>query len=269
LVVGIYSYVTKRNNVYGVEFSGGQVQEYLFEKPVSIQALRQAMKDIGMADVSIQQLKDNPREVVIRSSQESAEAVQKEFKTRFPEDRFDILKIEKIGPTVGRDLKHKAWSAIIYSMLGILIYVAFRFKNFDFAAGGVIALFHDVILAAGFIVFMNRQIDLLVITALLTIAGYSINDTIVIFDRIREIMRTRQKMSLQEMMNVALNQTLSRTFLTVFVTLFTVLAIFLWGGEVLNTFSLTLLFGFLVGAYSSIFIASPIVLVCRNLTKKI
>jgi SecD/SecF fusion protein len=270
LIVGITSFYVKGKNAYGVEFSGGQVQEYRFAKPVAIDALRSSMKAAGLGDVSIQLVKDSPTDVIIRSSQDSADKVQEEFKKVFPGDKYDILKIEKIGPTVGKDLKKKALLAIIYSMLGILFYVAIRFRSFDFASGGVLALFHDVVLATGFVVFMGRQIDLLVVTALLTIGGYSINDTIVIFDRIREMMRTqRQKIGLTEIMNIAMNQILSRTMLTSFVTLLTVLAMFLWGGEVLNTFAMTLLFGFVIGTYSTVFVASPLVLISRRLMQKI
>jgi preprotein translocase subunit SecF len=176
-------------------------------------------------------------------------------------------RIEKIGPTVGKELKKKASLAIVYSLLGILVYVAIRFKHFDFAVGGVFALLHDVVLAAGFIVLMGRQIDLLIVTALLTIAGYSINDTIVIYDRVRELMRTRLKVSLKDVINLALNQTLARTILTSFATLLVVISMYFLGGEILNSFALALLFGFVIGCYSTIFIASPIVLACHTFMK--
>ena len=263
------SIVGRKRNIYGVEFSGGQVQEYLFEKPIAIESLRTALKQVGLGESSIQQVKDNPRQVIIRTSQETTDIIQNEFKKIFAGNKFDLLRIEKIGPTVGKDLTKKAILALVYSMLGILIYVAFRFKNFDFAAGGVIALLHDVVLAAIFILFMGRQFDLLIVTALLTIAGYSINDTIVIFDRIREMMRMKSKVGLTEVINMAINQTLSRTVLTVALTLMVVVAMFLWGGEILNSFALTLLFGFVIGCYSSIFVASPIVIACRSITSKL
>ena len=263
------SIASQKRNIYGVEFSGGQVQEYLFEKPIAIESLRSALKEIGLGEASIQEVKDNPRQVIIRSSQEATDLIQNEFKKIFTGNKFELLRIEKIGPTVGKDLKKKAIYALVYSMLGILIYVAFRFKNFDFATGGVIALLHDVVLSGIFILFMGRQIDLLIVTALLTIAGYSINDTIVIFDRIREMMRMKAKVGLAEVMNIAINQTLSRTVLTVALTLFVVVAMFIWGGEILNSFALTLLFGFAIGCYSSVFVASPIVIVCRKFTSKL
>jgi len=267
-LIGVLSIFVKGKNAYGVEFSGGQLQEYVFHDPVAIDNLRNSLREIGMADVSIQQVKENPRQVIIRSTQESADAIQLEFKKNFPGNDFEILRIEKIGPTVGRELKKKALFAIIYSLLGILVYVAIRFKHFDFAVGGVFALLHDVVLTAGFIVFMGKQIDLLIVTAFLTIAGYSINDTIVIYDRVRELMRLRYKMGLKDIINLALNQTLARTILTSFATLLVVLSMFVLGGEILNSFALSLLFGFVIGCYSTVFIASPIVLACHGLMHK-
>jgi len=268
-LVGSAAIISKKSAAYGVEFSGGQLQEYVFQKPISIEALRASLKAAGKADVSIQQVKENPRQVIIRSASESADLIQGEFKKNFPNDKFEVLRIEKIGPTVGRELKKKALQAIIYSLLGILVYVGIRFKHFDFAVGGVFAILHDVILTAGFLVFMGRQIDLLIVTALLTIAGYSINDTIVIYDRVRELMRVKFKVSLKDVINLALNQTLARTILTSFATLLVVVAMFFWGGEILNSFALSLLFGFIIGCYSTVFIASPIVLTCHSLMRKV
>ncbi|MEK7849519.1 MAG: protein translocase subunit SecD [Candidatus Omnitrophota bacterium] len=266
-LVGSAAIISKKSAAYGVEFSGGQLQEYVFQKPISIEALRNSLKAAGKADVSIQQVRENPRQVIIRSSSESADVVQSEFTKNFPNDKFEILRIEKIGPTVGRELKKKALLAIIYSLIGILVYVGIRFKHFDFAVGGVFAILHDVILTAGFLVFMGRQIDLLIVTALLTIAGYSINDTIVIYDRVRELMRVKFKVGLKDVINLAINQTLARTILTSFATLLVVVAMFFWGGEILNSFALALLFGFIIGCYSTVFIASPIVLTCHSLMR--
>lgn len=265
--VGMTAIVIKGRQAYGVEFSGGQLQEYVFDKAVGIESLRDSLKKIGLGEISIQQVRENPRQVIIRGSQETAEAVQAEFKKSFPGNNLEILRIEKIGPTVGRDLKKKAAFAILWSLMGILIYVALRFKHLDFAVGGVFALLHDVILTAGFLIFMGRQIDLLTVTALLTIAGYSINDTIVIYDRVRELMRSKYKLTLKDVINLALNQTLARTILTSFATLLVVLSMFFLGGEILNSFALSLLFGFIIGCYSTIFIASPIVLACRGFIK--
>ncbi len=160
----------------------------------------------------------------------------------------------------GRHLKAKAVYALVWSLVGILIYVAFRFKHFNFAAAGVIALFHDVLVALGLLAITGRQIDLLSITAFLTIAGYSINDTIVIYDRVRENSRLLRKASLFELINLSVNQTLGRTLLTSGVTLLVVISILFYGGEVLGNFAFTLLVGFISGVYSTVYIASPLVL---------
>jgi len=153
-------------------------------------------------------------------------------------------------------------------LLGILIYVAFRFKHFNFAAAGVIALIHDVLVALGLLAVTNRPIDLLSVTAFLTIAGYSINDTIVIYDRVRENLRLNKKLTLLEVINLSVNQTLGRTILTSGVTLLVVLAIFLYGGEVLSNFAFTLLVGFISGVYSTVYIASPLVLAFQRRKRK-
>lgn len=267
-IVGMTAFLMKGRDVYGIEFVGGQIQEYLFEKPIAIESLRASLKEIGMGDAAIQQVKENPRQVIIRTSDETSEAIGNEFKKSFSDNPFDIMRIERIGPTVGRDLQKKAILAIVYSLLGILVYVAIRFKHFDFAFAGVFAILHDVVLTLGFIVFMGRQIDLLIVTALLTIAGYSINDTIVIYDRVRELMRLKNKVGLKDVINLAINQTLSRTILTSAVTLLVVISMFVLGGEILNSFALALLFGFIIGCYSTIFIASPIVLACHSFMRK-
>jgi len=171
-----------------------------------------------------------------------------------------MLRIERVGPVAGKHLKEKASWALLWSLLGILVYVAFRFKHFNFAAAGVIALFHDVLVALGFMVLTSRQVDLLSVTAFLTIAGYSINDTIVIYDRVRENMRLFPKKSLYEQINLSVNQCLGRTILTSGVTLLTVISILLYGGEVLSNFAFALLVGFISGVYSTVYIASPLVL---------
>jgi len=267
LVAGVWALAAKKQDAYGVEFTGGQVQEYMFREPVAIGDLRGALKEGAMDDVKIQQVADEPREIILRGGEDTASSVQKALRTAFPGNPFEIMRIEKIGPSVGALLRQKAVFAILYSLLGILLYVTIRFRHFDFAVGGVVALLHDVFLTLGFVVLMGRQVDLLVVTALLTIAGYSINDTIIIYDRVRELMRLKHRASLREVINMAINQTLPRTVLTTVTTLIVALCMYILGGSILNTFALALLFGFTIGCYSTIFVASPIVLACHNLMK--
>jgi SecD/SecF fusion protein len=260
IIGGLLVFFQKGKQAYGIDFSGGQLQEYIFKAPPKIDAVRQALKELNLADASIQQFKDNPRAILIRTAEEKSQVMTNKFKEAFPDQDIQILRIEHVGPVAGSHLKTKAFYAIIWSMIGILIYVAFRFKHFNFAIAGVIALFHDVLIALGFLAVTGRQIDLLSVTAFLTIAGYSINDTIVIYDRVRENMRIYRKATLYELINLSVNQTLSRTLLTSGVTLLVVIAILFYGGEVLSNFAFALLVGFISGVYSTVYIASPLVL---------
>lgn len=260
ILFGVYSFVKKGPAVYGIDFAGGQLQEYSFKNAPSIDKVRMVLKDINLGEATIQQFKDNPKAVLIRTSEDKNSLLTNKLKEAFPQEDIQILKIERVGPVAGNNLKTKAALALFWSLIGILVYVSFRFKHFNFAAAGVIALLHDVLVAMGLMVVTNRQIDLLSVTAFLTIAGYSINDTIVIYDRVRENSRIYRKLSLRELINLSVNQTLSRTLLTSGVTLLVVLAFLFYGGEVLSNFAFALFVGFIAGIYSTVFIASPLVL---------
>jgi SecD/SecF fusion protein len=267
IIIGLFSYFKKGKEAFGIDFAGGQLQEYSFKDAPNLDSVRQILKEVGLGDASLQQFKDNPKVIMIRTSEDKNKELMAKFKASFPGQDIQILRIERVGPVAGRHLKVKATQALIWSLIGILVYVAFRFKHFNFAIAGVIALIHDVLVALGFLVVTNRPIDLLSVTAFLTIAGYSINDTIVIYDRVRENMRLYRKLSLAELINLSVNQTLSRTILTSGVTLLVVLAMFLYGGEVLNNFAFALLVGFISGVYSTVFIASPLVLAWSRKSK--
>jgi SecD/SecF fusion protein len=258
--VGMFSYFKQGEKAFGIDFAGGQLQEYSFKSPPQIEAVRQALKEVGLADAVIQQFKDNPKAVLIRTAEDKTTLLTDKLKEKFPDQDVQVLRIERVGPVAGRHLKTKALQALIWSLAGILVYVAFRFKHFNFAVAGVIALLHDVAVTLGALALTGRQIDLLSVTAFLTIAGYSINDTIVIYDRVRENARLFRKLSLRELINLSVNQCLGRTLLTSGVTLLTVIAMFVWGGEVLSSFAFALLVGFISGVYSTVFIASPLVL---------
>ncbi|MFA5093094.1 MAG: protein translocase subunit SecD [Candidatus Omnitrophota bacterium] len=258
--VGLFSYFKKGPAAYGIDFVGGQLQEYSFKNTPSMDKVRLVLKDLNLADASIQQFKDNPKVILIRTSEDKNQMLTDKLKENFPNDDIQILRIERVGPVAGKHLKSKAVAALLWSLVGILIYVGFRFKHINFAAAGVIALLHDVLVALGFLALTNRQIDLLSVTAFLTIAGYSINDTIVIYDRVRENLRLYRKLSLKEIINLSVNQTLARTLLTSGVTLLVVLALLFYGGEVLSNFAFALFVGFISGVYSTVFIASPLVL---------
>ena len=260
IVVGLIFYFKKGTSAYGIDFAGGQLQEYSFKNVVQIDEVRTVINAVGITDASIQQFKDNPKVVLIRTAEDKSQKITDKLKEKFPKEDIQVLRIERVGPVAGKHLKSKAIQAMIWALIGILIYVAFRFKHFNFAIAGVIALLHDILVALGFLAITGRQIDLLSVTAFLTIAGYSINDTIVIYDRVRENARLQRKMNLKELINLSVNQTLGRTILTSGVTLLVVVAIMIYGGEVLSNFAFTLFVGFISGVYSTVYIASPLVL---------
>jgi SecD/SecF fusion protein len=260
IIVGLVFYFKKGKAAYGIDFAGGQLQEYSFKTPPAIDKVREILKEINLSEASIQQFKDNPKVLLIRTAEDKNQILTTKLKETFTGEDIQILRIERVGPVAGKHLKSKAGYALIWSLVGILIYVAFRFKHVNFAVAGVIALLHDVLVALGFLAMTGRQIDLLSVTAFLTIAGYSINDTIVIYDRVRENSRLLRKVSLYELINLSVNQTLGRTLLTSGVTLLVVIAILFYGGEVLSNFAFALLVGFISGVYSTVYIASPLVL---------
>lgn len=267
IITGAFSYFHRGKTMYGVDFTGGQVQEYLFEKQINIENIRQSLNKAGLGDASIQQI-TGKNEVIIKTVKDTVNQVSKKFSEDFPDNKYQVMRIERVGPAVGKELKGKAVKSLVFSLLGILIYVAFRFKHFNFAAAGVIALLHDVAVTAGFVALTGREMSLTIIAALLTIAGYSINDTIVIYDRIREVMRAMPKVGLKDVINIAVNQTMSRTILTTWSTMLVVLSLFFFGGDVINDFSFCLLVGFISGTYSTVFIASPLILAWEGLKGK-
>jgi preprotein translocase subunit SecF len=258
--VGLWAFFNKGQKAYGIDFAGGQLQEYSFKSAVPVDRVRSALKELNLGDASIQQFKEKPNVLLIKTSEDKNQAITAKLKEIFPDQDIQILRIERVGPVAGRHLKDKAVHALFWSLIGILVYVAFRFKHINFAIAGIIALFHDVLVTLGVLAFTGRQIDLLSITAFLTIVGYSINDTIVIYDRVRENTRLYRKLTLAELINLSVNQTLGRTILTSGVTLLVVIAILFYGGEVLSNFAFALLVGFISGVYSTVYIASPLVL---------
>jgi preprotein translocase subunit SecF len=197
-----------------------------------------------------------------------SQRIEKALRDRFGADSTEVRRTELVGPKVGAELRRKGFLAVLYSIIGILIYVAWRFE-FRFGLGAVLALVHDALITIGCFSFLNKEIDLPEVAAVLTVIGYSVNDTIVVFDRIRENMRKIRKQSLVKVINSSVNETLSRTLLTSGTTLITVIALFFLGGPVIHNFAFALLVGITVGTYSSIFIASPIVLFWDYLKERI
>ncbi len=263
----MFNYASGSERFYGIDFTGGQVCEYKITPAANIEQVRNVLAKEGFKDLVIQEFKDIDGGVIVKSKDDIASSVESALEKNF--EQVEELRVTTVGPAVGKILRKKAYLAIVFSLLGILAYVAFRFKHFDFAFAAVIALFHDIIISFGALCFVSLffggfDINLLTISALLTIAGYSINDTIVIYDRIREISPRMGKARLSDIINTAINGTLSRTIITSLTTLVVVLSIFLLGGEALKGFSFVLLVGIVAGTYSSVYIAAPLVLLFRK-----
>lgn len=252
----------------GIDFSGGTSVQLNFERPVPIDDARQIVIDAGYDDAELQQFTGTNKLLVRVKRTTTIEdkvslGVRAAFLNALPDNPFVVDSVTEIGPSIGDRLQKDAALAIFISMFGIVIYIAMRFE-FRFGVAAAVATFHDVLVVLGLFALMGKEINLLLITALLTLAGYSLNDTVVVFDRIRENLRRRHKESLAAVINRGINQVLSRTLVTTFTTLMVLTALTLWGGEVLHDFALALLVGVLVGNYSSIFVASALVLEWRG-----
>jgi SecD/SecF fusion protein len=267
ICAGAVAFFSRGKNSYGIDFSGGQIEQYAFKDNADMDKIRSALKEIGLGDVPIQQFKDNPKVIQIKTAMDKGNIITQELKKRFPAQDVQVLKVERVGPIAGKQLQTKALKALFWSLIGIMFYLALRFKNFNFAVAGIISLFHDSLLSIGFMAMTGRPVDLLTVSAILTIVGYSINDTIIVFDRVRENSHMLRKISLYDLLNLSVNQTLSRTIITTGVTLFTVASFMLWGGEVLSNFAFTLLVGFICGIYSTVYIVSPLVLAWKKTVK--
>jgi preprotein translocase subunit SecF len=247
----------------GIDFAGGTSTQVKFARPVDLGAVREALSGNGIKDSEPQQFADG-RTITVRLKRGTgavagtAELVLNALRREFGDNPFTLEASTEIGPAIGKELQQKALIAIAVSLAGIVAYIAWRFE-FRFGVVATIATFHDVLAVLGFVFVLNKEITLLIVTALLTIAGYSLTDTVVVYDRIRENLRVRRKEQLGDIMNASINQVLSRTVMTSVTTLLAVLALFLLGGEVLHDFAFALMVGIIVGTYSSVFVASPII----------
>ena len=295
----------------GIDFAGGTLVEIRFSKNVKVAEVRDALKEVGLGKSEIQQL-GNERDVLVKTILSKAGKISDQIKEalskKFKKENFEILRVEMVGPAAGEDLRYKAQSALLYSIIGMIIYISYRFQNkiaipimaiallswvlstfawmnltvlsifalaaslvvcifFDLrqAFASIIALIHDVIITIGFLAITGKEFSLPVLAAILTIIGFSMNDTIVVFDRIRENFAKKREENYETMINSAINQTLSRTILTSGLTLVAVIALFIFGGPVIHDFSFALLVGIVFGTYSSVFVASVTLVIWKNL----
>lgn len=256
LVLGSLAFLFTRGLNLGIDFTGGNLIQLKFQSPVEVSDVRDILSDVGQTQAVIQSYGDGG--FMIRLNAEE-EAVRKEvlnaLREKYPD--VELLRFEKVGPVVGKQLRLEALTAVGIALLGILAYITIRFR-FRFAVVSVLALIHDSLITLGMFSLTGREISLPFIAAILTIVGYSLNDTIVVLDRIRENWKHQRSWGMVKLVNVSLNQTLSRTINTSLTTFLPVLTFFLMGGPVLANFSFALLIGIVVGTYSSIYIASSL-----------
>lgn len=249
---------------FGIDFTGGTLVELAYEEAADVDAIRSTLVKNGYESATVQNF-GSAEEVLIRiapmegmNSAQISNQVMTALKTDHSEP-FELRRVEFVGPQVGDELTEDGALALIYALIGVLIYVALRFE-FRFSVGAVSALIHDVVITLGVFAWTQAQFDLTVLAALLAVIGYSLNDTIVVFDRVRENFRTVRDGSPEEVSNLAINQMLARTLMTSFTTLLVLIALFVLGGEVIHYFALALIIGVVVGTYSSTFVASSIAL---------
>jgi preprotein translocase SecF subunit len=247
-------------------FEGGNLVIVSADSIPPVEMLKREVKSRGVGIVEL--TRDSEKTVAFNLPYLGIEAkavgkITNELKTRFPDRAIEIRRTESVGPKIGEELKNRTWAAIVISLFGILVYISWRFE-FKFAIGAIIALIHDVLITVGIFSLLDKEISLVIVAALLTIVGYSLNDTIVVFDRIRENFGLRRRESYENMIDISINESLSRTIITSLTTLIVVLFLFFYGGEVIHDFAFALLVGIIVGTYSSIFVASPVLIEWNN-----
>jgi preprotein translocase subunit SecF len=249
----------------GIDFAGGTAVQLKFDQPIRIDHARKALDAHGLGDAELQEfVQENKLLIRVKTSttieEKVAERVVAVFSQEFPSNRFVVDSSTEIGPTIGKKLQQDALIAILISFAGIVVYIAARFE-LRFGIAAALATFHDVLAVLGAFYVLDKEITLLVVTALLTLAGYSLTDTVVVFDRIRENLRLRRRDDIATVINNGINQVLSRTIVTSLTVVLVLIPLTLAGGEVLHDFSLALLWGVIFGTYSSVFVASPLLLI--------
>ncbi len=265
LVIGAASLIVQGGPSYGIDFAGGTLVQVKIAQDTGPVEMKEALKDLNLGGLVVQTFGDEANEFLIRAATSSSELegmnlkIKQALSAKYGAEQVELRRSEMVGPKVGSDLREKGFLAIVYAMIGILFYITWRFE-FRFAVGAIIALIHDVCITLGAFSLFGKEIDLPIIAAFLAIIGYSLNDTIIVYDRIRENMGKLHKESYGFIINRSINETLSRTILTSGTTLLVVLALFIFGGGVIHNFAFALLIGVLVGTYSSIFVASPLLI---------
>lgn len=259
---------------WGIDFSGGTLVQIKTEKTVDISEMRSAISNAGIAGASLQEFQGSKGELLVRVPEKDSENANATVTAQKVSDaltplagKVDVRRVEFVGPQIGEELRTTGLLAILLSMAAILVYVSIRFEM-RYAVGALAALVHDIILTIGVFSLLQKEVTMTVLAALLTIVGYSLNDTIVVFDRVRENIAKQGKLSLKEILNLSVNEMLNRTLMTSVTTLAVLLALFFFGGGVIHDFAFTLMFGVIVGTYSSVFVAAPVVLSMEGYYKR-
>jgi len=259
---------------YGIDFEGGTLVQIKFLTNVSISEVRGSLDNLAIEGLRVQEFGEKEaNEYLITMKKTTGEleglsdSIKEALENRFGNESLEVRRVEMVGPKVGKDLREKGMLAVIFSLIGMLIYIWWRFE-LRFGVGAILCLIHDVSITLGALSLTHKPIDLPIIAALLTVVGYSVNDTIIISDRIRENLKKMTRERLRNIVNKSINQTLSRTCITAGTTLMVIIALFFLGGGVIHDFAFTLLVGICIGTYSSIFIASPLLIVWERLFPK-
>ncbi len=269
ILIGVISLIIHKGPNYGVDFAGGTMMQVRFNQKPAIGDIRAALEPLGLGDATIQDFGASAgaggAEFLIRLPMAAAEMgdpskkVTPSLEEKFGKDAFEVQRVEMVGPRVGADLRTRAILAVAFATVMMGAYIWFRFE-LRFGIGAAVALMHDVLITVGALSIFNYEFDLTVVAALLTVVGFSVNDTVIVSDRIRENMRKRPRDRLADIINSSINETLSRTILTTGTAILVIVALFFLGGNVIHGFAFALLVGFSIGTYSSIYVASPIVL---------
>lgn len=265
-LIGIFALiqVARGSANLGIDFAGGTSVQIKFSAPVNLHEIRLALEGAGVRDFDLQDLPaENKVLIRVKRKEETlggaSDRIIATLTGKFSAQRPVVDSTTEIGPKVGKKLRGDSIIAALAATAGILLYIAFRFQ-FRFSLGATIATFHDVLAVLGAFYLMGKEINLILLSALLTIAGYSLTDTVVVFDRIRENMRLRLKLPINELVNRSINEVLSRTIIVSLTVFFTAVALFFFGGEVIHDFALAIIMGVVIGTYSSVFVASPVVI---------
>lgn len=277
ILIGLGAFFAK-GLVIGIDFAGGTEVLVRFQNDVAINEIRSSMEQDGVAGAEIKTM-GNERDILIRTAEQGegttvSDKIKDGLKKSFPNNNFEVLRIDKVGPKIGKELRISAIYATLFSLLGILIYLAFRFE-FVYALGSVLALLHDVLMTLGIVAIfsaifpsLNLELNQGMVAAFLTLIGFSVNDTVVVFDRIRENIKLFKNEKIEGVMNRSLNYTLNRTIITNGTVFITVLILLIFGGEVNRSFAFTFLIGIITGTYSSIYVAGAFVVDIKNMRDK-